>query len=141
MKLVDKEHELLYQAKGGLGYGLQAKVKIDNTVSSIELGKTKNQIKELLSFYNKVQYYIKEFDGRGKEGSSVAVKVGSYPKATFELEAPNVALAIRMTNKKIENTSKVITEYSGGLALKPITGFKIGVDILTLIQILGFKVK
>ncbi len=141
MKLVDKELELLYQAKGGLGYGLQAKVKIDNTVSSIELGKTKNQIKELLSFYNKVQYYIKEFDGRGKEGSSVAVKVGSYPKATFELEAPNVALAIRMTNKKIENTSKIVTEYSGGLALKPITGFKIGVDILTLIQYFGLQGK
>ncbi|GEM_PF-2226645 len=141
MKLVDKELEILYQAKGGLGYGMQAKVKVDNVVSSIELGHTKNQIKELLSFYNKVESYIKEFDGRGKEGSSMALKLGSYPKATFELEAPNVALALRMTNKKIDNTAKVVKEYSGGLALKPITGFKIGVDILTLIQYLGVQGK
>lgn len=141
LRLVDRELEILHQDKGGLGFGFQAKVKVDETTSSIELGRTKSQIKELISFFNKVELFIKELDGRGKEGSSLAFKGGCYPKATFDIEPPNVALALRMTNRKVEKSNKVVTEYSGGLALKPIVGLKVGVDILTLVQYMGFQGK
>ncbi len=139
--LVDRELEILHQEKGGLGFGFQAKVKVDETTSSIELGRTKSQIKELISFFNKVELFIKELDGRGKESSSLAFKGGCYPKATFDIEPPNVALALRMTNRKVEKSNKVVIEYSGGLALKPIVGIKVGVDLLTLVQYMGFQGK
>jgi hypothetical protein len=141
MKLVDGQLEILNQKTGGFGFGLQAKVKVDNIVSSIELGTTKKQIKELIGFYNKVVDFTKDLDGRGNEGTSLAFRQGKYPKATFDLEAPNIAMALRMTNKKVSNTTKIVTEYSGGLALKPITGIKIGVDLISLIPYFGWQGK
>lgn len=141
MKLVDGQLEILEQKKGALGFAVQAKVKVDNTVSSIELGKTKNQIKELIGFYHKIIDLTKDFDGRGKETTSLAYIKGSYPKFTFDIEPPNVAFALRMTNRKIANTTKVVTEYSGGLALKPITTIKIGVDLISLIPYFGLQGK
>ncbi|WP_310556419.1 hypothetical protein [Flavobacterium sp.] len=141
MKLVDGQLEILEQKKGGLGFGLQAKVKVDNITSSIELGTTKNQIKELIGFYNTIVDLTKDFNGKGRENESLAFRQGKYPKATFDLEAPNVALALRITNKKVIDTSKVVKEYSGGLALKPITGIKIGVDLISLIPYFGLQGK
>jgi hypothetical protein len=141
MKLVDGQLEILEQKKGALGFAVQAKVKVDNTVSSIELGKTKNQIKELIGFYNTIVDLTKDFNGKGRETESLAFRKGSYPKATFDIEPPNVALALRMTYKKIANTTKVVSEYSGGLALKPITTIKIGVDLISLIPYFGWQGK
>ena len=48
---------------------------------------------------------------------------------------------MRMTNKKVSETAKIVKEYSGGLALKPITGIKIGVDLISLIPYFGLQGK
>ncbi|MGU3375981.1 hypothetical protein [Chryseobacterium sp. M5A1_1a] len=137
MQLIRNETEILYNTKGGLGYGLQAKVKVDNVESSIELAQTKSQIKKLIGFYNTVQEVLSVFDGRDKESSSLAYDKKVLPKVTFDIEPPNVGLALRITNKKVEKTQEIVPQFTGAIALKPITKIKIGVDLLTLLQYLG----
>lgn len=137
MQLIRNELEILYQTKGGLGYGLSAKVKVDNVESSIELGTTKNQIKKLIGFYNTVQEVLSVFDGKGREEQSIAYSSKKLPKVTFDIEPPNVALALRITNKKIDKTYEIVRQLTGALALKPITKIKIGVDLLSLLQYMG----
>ena len=137
MQLIRNEIEILYNTKGGLGFGLQAKVKVDNIESSIELANTKNQIKKLIGFYNTVNEVLSVFDGRGKESSSLAYQKKTLPKVTFDIDPPNVALALRITNKKIDKVQEVIPQFTGALALKPITKIKIGVDLLSLLQYMG----
>lgn len=137
MQLVRDELEILYNEKGGLGFGLQAKVKVDNVESTIDLGSTRSQIKKLIGFYHTVKEVTSVFDGRGKESSSVAYEKRVLPKVTFDLEPPNVALALRMTNKKVHGSNKVIRQYAGAIALKPIVKFKIGVDLLSLLEYAG----
>ncbi|WP_445722772.1 hypothetical protein [Flavobacterium sp.] len=138
MQLIRNELEILYQTKGGLGYGLSAKVKVDNVESSIELGATKNQIKKLIGFYHTVQEILSVFDGKGREEQSVAYSSKKLPKVTFDIEPPNVALALRMTNKKIDVSNVIVRQFTGAIALKPITKIKIGVDLLSLLQYMGF---
>ncbi|OCA76911.1 hypothetical protein BBI01_00140 [Chryseobacterium artocarpi] len=137
MQLIRNETEILYNAKGGLGFGLQAKVKVDNVESSIELAHTRNQIKKLIGFYHTVNEVLSVFDGRGKESTSLAYDRKVLPKVTFDIEPPNVALALRITNKKVERTLQVVPQFTGALALKPITKIKIGVDLLSLLQYMG----
>ncbi|KIX21649.1 hypothetical protein SY27_08105 [Flavobacterium sp. 316] len=137
MQLIRNEVEILYQTKGGLGYGLSAKVKVDNVESSIELGVTKNQIKKLIGFYHTVQEVLSVFDGKGREEQSIAYSAKKLPKVTFDIEPPNIALAVRITNKKIAKSNELVRQFTGGLALKPITKIKIGVDLLSLLQYMG----
>lgn len=137
MQLIRNELEILYQAKGGLGFGLSAKVKVDNVESSIELGSTKNQIKKLIGFYNTVQEVLSVFDGKGREEQSIAYSSKKLPKVTFDIEPPNVALALRITNKKIDKSNDIVSQLTGSIALKPITKIKIGVDLLSLLQYMG----
>nr|WP_294931369.1 hypothetical protein [uncultured Flavobacterium sp.] len=141
MQLIRNELEILYQTKGGLGYGLSAKVKIDNVESSIELGKTKSQIKKLIGFYNTVKEVLSVFDGQGREEDSIAYKKKILPKVTFDIEPPNIALALRITNRKIEKSTEIVRQLTGALALKPITKIKIGVDLLSLLQYMGIAGK
>lgn len=137
MQLIRNELEILYQTKGGLGFGLSAKIKVDNVESSIELGQTRNQIKKLISFYHKVNDVLSPFDGRDKVSDSIAYEKKILPKVTFDIEPPNVALALRITNKKIESTGDIVWQLTGAIALKPIAKFKIGVDLMTLLQYAG----
>jgi hypothetical protein len=137
MQLIRNELEILYQTKGGLGYGFSAKVKVDNIESSIELGTTQNQIKKLIGFYNTVQEVTSVFDGRGREEKSIAYSSKKLPKVTFDIEPPNIALALRITNKKINKSNEIVRQLAGALALKPITKIKIGVDLLSLLQYMG----
>lgn len=137
MQLIRDELEILVQDKGGLGYGLSAKVKIDNVESSIELAKTKSQIKRLISFYHKVSEVLSVFDGRDRKESSIAYKKSVLPKVTFDIEPPNVALALRLSNEKIAGHNEIVRQITGALALKPIIKFKIGVDLLSLLQYMG----
>ncbi|WDF45914.1 hypothetical protein PQ459_13500 [Chryseobacterium sp. KACC 21268] len=137
MRLIRDELEILYQTKGGLGFGLSAKIKVDSVESSVELGHTKNQIKKLIGFYNKVNEVLAPFDGRDKVSDSIAYQKKILPKVTFDLEPPNLALALRITNKKIEGTGDIVWQLTGAIALKPIAKFKIGVDLMTLLQYAG----
>jgi hypothetical protein len=137
MQLIRNELEILYNTKGGLGYGLSAKVKVDNIESSIELGKTKNQIKKLIGFYHTVKEVLSVFDGGGREGNSIAYSSKKLPKVTFDIEPPNIALALRIANKKIDKSNEIVNQFTGALALKPITKIKIGVDLLSLLQYWG----
>lgn len=137
MQLIRDEVEILYNSKGGLGFGLQAKVKIGGIESSIELSKTKSQIKKLISFYHKVKEKLSVFDGRGKESASIAYQKKILPKTVFDIEPPNVALALRIINKQISNIQKVVPQLIGSIALKPIIKIKFGVDALSLLKFAG----
>ena len=137
MRLIRDEIEILYNSKGGLGFGLQAKVKIGDIESSIELSKTKSQIKKLISFYHKVKDKLSVFDGRGKESNSIAYQKKILPKVVFDIESPNIALALRIVNKRISNIQKVIPQLIGSIALKPIIKIRFSVDALSLLQFAG----
>ena len=137
LKLVRDIKETLIQTKGGFGVSLQAKVKVDNTESSIELAKTRGQIKKLIDFHYTVTEILSQFDGSKASGTPDKYTLRKGIKWTFDIEPPNVALALRMTNKKIQNTNEVVRQFIGGLALKPIVKFKFGVDILSLLQYFG----
>ncbi len=136
-RIITDEIRADIQATGGLAFGLQAKVKIDQTVSSVELASTRSQIRRLVGFYHRVQQVIEPFDGRGKESSSVAYRLGIYRECTFTLDPPNVAFIANIKNKKLAGVPKVVSHWTGAVALKPITKFTIGVDLLTLVQYLG----
>ncbi|MFP3836262.1 hypothetical protein, partial [Chryseobacterium sp. SIMBA_028] len=75
LKLIRDEVETLIHTKGGFGFGLQAKVKVDNIESSIELGRTKSQIKRLIDFYYKLNEYLSMFDAGNKESQDLEYKV------------------------------------------------------------------
>ncbi|KFF13504.1 hypothetical protein IW15_06865 [Chryseobacterium soli] len=137
LKLIRDEVETLIHTKGGFGFGLQAKVKVDNIESSIELGRTKSQIKRLIDFYYKLNEYLSMFDAGNKESQDLEYKVRPGIKWTFDVEPPNIALALRFTNRKVGNTQQVVTQITGGVALKPIVKFKIGVDLMSLLQFMG----
>lgn len=137
MQLIQKETEILYNVKGGLGYGFQAKVKVDEIISSIELGRTRSQIKRLFSFYYRIKENIEPFNGKGKESNSLAYRERILPKVIFDLDPPDIVLALRLTNKKIENTQKIVRQYAGVIALRPITRIKIAVDLLSLLEYMG----
>lgn len=137
LQLIRNEVETLIQTKGGFGYALAAKVKIDNVESSIELAKTKSQIKKLIDFYYKVEEVLSVFDGGKASGTPDKYKIRPGIKWTFDIEPPNIALALRMTNKKIESSNEIVRQFTGAIALKPILKFKIGVDLLSLLQYFG----
>ncbi len=137
LQLIRNEIEILYNAKGGIGYGVQTKVKVDNVESSIELTKTKNQIKKLIGFYYDVKEILEPFNGKDRQEASLAYQKKVLPKVTFDIDPPNLALALRITNKKISKTQEITTQFSGAVALKPITKIKIGVDLLSLLQYMG----
>jgi hypothetical protein len=137
LKLIKNVKETLIQTKGGFGLALQAKVKVDNVESSIELAKTRSQIKALIDFYYKVEECISIFDGGKAEGTPDKYIRKPGIKWTFDIEPPNVAFALRINNKKIRNTNEVVTQFIGGFVFKPIIKFKFSVDILSLLQYFG----
>lgn len=137
LKLVRNVKETLIQTKGGFGIALQAKVKVDNIESIIELAQTRNQIKKLIDFFYRVKEVLEPFNGAKAEGTPDKYIRRPGLKWTFDIEPPNVALALRMTNKKLQKTNDVVIQYSGGLALKPIIKFKFSLDILSLLQYFG----
>ncbi len=137
LQLIRQELDITTESSAGLGYGLQAKVKIDNRESSVQLAAARAYISKIVEYHATLTRITADFDGRGREGDSVAMRIGIYNQCTFEVEAPNLALALRITNKKVEGHNKVVNHFVMALALKPIIAIKIVVDLITLVKYLG----
>jgi hypothetical protein len=133
LKFIKSSLNVESSREGGLGFALALKYKKDGIKEyDIISAGIKQTISNTIGVFNLVMEYLAIFDGRGKETKSSAIKKGLSQTFEFNIDPPNIGLALKWGFK---NTTKniVVADYIGAVLFKPLLGLKIGVDLIAVI--------
>ena len=122
-------------SKGGLSYSLAVKYSINNKThnNQFQFGFV-HTIDSIIKSYTKVSGWLQLFNSNGNELDSVAYKKNITNKFEFNIDPPNIALALRWKYGVAKNNGQAVIIYTGAVALKPLIGVKISVDLITLLK-------
>lgn len=118
--------------------GVDFTLKAATSGTEFEIGyKIEHAIKEVVGTFNAVYTGLSAFDGREADNvNSAAIRTGSIHKFEFNIDPPNVAIAIKWKHalaKLEKNKGRVGTRIEGGVALKPFVGIGITVDLVSIL--------
>lgn len=127
----------------------EAKVGADFTLKASASGKDyeagykiEKSIKKVIGAFNAVYEKSEIFDGTNEDVTqSAAYKKGVLKKFEFNIDPPNVAVALKWKHevaKKEKNLGQVGWRIEGGIALKPFVAFGITVDLVPIMGKFGW---
>ena len=122
----------------------ESKVGVDVTLTATTSGNTfqagykiEKAIKKVVGTFNSVYEGLAVFDGRAEAatGNSAALRTSAVRKFEFNIDPPNVALALKWKHALATSpkySGQIGTRIEGGVALKPFIGIGITVDLIPL---------